>query len=349
MTGEGQPGFLFNTGPDGRCDDAKVGGAMMRWNPALEKFCIWYYGRSQDFPAGLAPALGTGSIAMMTSDDGLNWERYDGPLKGGAVMVPDDNPDAFDSVHLGTGDITLEGGLWHHWYYGGDTGNPAPGDPIYGFPGYRLYPGLAISEDGISWQRRPGNAPRGALVGLGGEIYGAFPNVYRLGNRTILQLTLKDRDFKGWITRVWQSEDLENWTLLGPLTWSDDPRAYDGGGMITRQVLHNIPGAGAEWMMIYTAVDGRAAMNQQRTIAVAISDDGLTWRHQFDGPVFTASSPGAWDDYNVANPQICVRGDELWMTYFGFADPQGPNAAQRGVGLAVSKSGDLRSFERITL
>lgn len=347
MTGVGQPGFLFNTGPAGRCDDAKVGGAMMRWNPALEKFCIWYYGRSQDFPPGLAPALGTGSIAMMTSDDGLNWELYDGPLKGGAVMVANEDPGTFDSLHLGTGDMEWRDGLWHHWYYGGNRETPDTDSAIYGFPGYVLHAGLAVSEDGITWTRRPGKAYRGALVGNGGEIYGAFPNAYQVGKRTFLQVTLKDKDFKGWITRVWMSEDLETWTYVGPLTWSDDPRAYDSNGMITRQVLRNIPGAGAEWMMIYTAVDGRPEKNQQRTVSVAVSDDGVTWRRQFDGPVFTAASSGNWDDYNVANPQICARGDELWMTYFGFADPQGPNAAQRGVGMAISKSGDLRSFARI--
>jgi len=352
MTGEGTQiggaGFLFNTGPDGRCDDAKVGGAMMRWNPVLNKYCIWYYGRSKDFPKDMAPALGSGSIALMTSDDGRDWTRVEGPLMGGAVMVPSDDPSAFDSVHLGTGDITFENGLWHHWYYGGDAGNPKPGDPIYGFPGYRLHAGLAVSPDGILWQRKPGKGPGGALVGLGGEVYAAFPNVYRLGDRTILQVTLKDRDFRGWITRVWQSEDQENWALLGPLTWSDDARNYDSAGMITRQVLHNIPGAAAEWMMIYTAVDGRPEMKEQRTIAIAVSDDGLTWRRQFDGPVFVAADKGAWDDYNVANPQVCVRGDELWMTYFGFADPQGPNAAQRGIGMAISRSGDLHEFERIS-
>ena len=168
-----------------------------------------------------------------------------------------------------------------------------------------------------------------------------------MGNRTILQVTIKDKDFKGWITRTWASEDLETWTYLGPLTWSDDPRTYDSNGMITRQVLHNIPGAGAEWMMIYTAVDGRPEKKQQRTIAIAVSDDGLTWRRQFDGPIFVAAPDGAWDDYNVANPQLCARGNELWMTYFGFADPEGPNAAQRGIGMAISKSGDLRSFQRI--
>ena len=76
MSGDGQPGFLFNTGSVGRCDDYKVGGAMMRWNPVLDKFCIWYYGRSTDFPAGMAPALGSGSVALTTSEDGLNWERF---------------------------------------------------------------------------------------------------------------------------------------------------------------------------------------------------------------------------------------------------------------------------------
>ncbi len=167
-----------------------------------------------------------------------------------------------------------------------------------------------------------------------------------MGNRTILQVTIKDKDFKDWITH-WASEDLDTWTYLGPLTWSDDPRTYDSNGMITRQVLHNIPVAGAEWMMIYTAVDGRPEKKQQRTIGVAVSDDGLTWRRQFDGPIFVAAPDGAWDDYNVANPQLCARGNELWMTYFGFADPEGPNAAQRAIGMAISKSGDLRSFQRI--
>lgn len=348
MSGEGQPGYLFNTGADGRCDDAKVGGAMMRWNPVLNKFCIWYYGRSKDFPAGMAPALGSGSVALATSDDGLTWSRHDGPLKGGAVMVPNDDPAAFDSVHLGTGDIEWRDGQWHLWYYGGDAGNPAPGDPIYGFPGYRLHAGHAVSDDGVNWTRRPGNAYGGAIVDNGGEIYGAFPNVYQLGDRTIMQVTLKDRDFKGWITRVWASTDLETWDDLGPLSWRDDPRYYDSMGNITRQVLKDQPGAGAPWMMIYTAVDGRPEKKQQRTIAVAVSDDGLNWRRQFDGPVFTAAEPGNWDDYNVANPQICVRGEDLWMTYFGFADPQTPGAAEaRGIGLAISKNGDLRDFRRI--
>lgn len=347
MSGEGQPGFLFNTGPVGRCDEAKVGGAMMRWNPALEKFCIWYYGRSRDFPEGQAPALGTGSIALMTSDDGLNWELYDGPLKGGAVMVANPNPNAFDSLHLGTGDIEWRNGNWHHWYYGGNRETPETESPIYGLPGYVLHVGLAVSEDGITWRRKPGKAYRGALVDNGGEIYGAFPNTFQVGTRTFLQVTLKDKNFKGWITRVWWSEDLKQWRYIGPMTWRDDPRAYDSNGLITRQVLQNVPGAGAEWMMIYTAVDGRPEKNQRRTVAVAVSDDGLAWRRQFDGPVFTAATNDAWDGYNVANPQICVRGDELWMTYFGFADPQGPKGSQRGVGLAISKSGDLRSFKRI--
>jgi hypothetical protein len=348
MSGNGQPGFLFNTGAAGRCDDYKVGGAMMRWNPVLNKFCIWYYGRSTDFPEGMAPALGSGSVALTTSDDGLNWERYDGPLKGGAVMAPNVDPNAFDSVHLGTGDIEWRDGQWHMWYYAGDDGTPNSANPTYRHPGYNLHAGLAVSDDGINWQRRPGKAFGGAIVGIGEEIYGAFPNVYQLGERTILQVTIKDKDFKGWITRVWSSEDLENWDYLGPLTWSDDPRYYDSNGVITRHVLPDPGGAGAPWMMIYTAVDGRPEKKQQRTIAVAVSDDGLSWRRQFDGPVFVAAEAGAWDDYNVANPQLCVRGDELWMTYFGFADPAVPGAAAlRGIGLAVSKTGDLRSFERI--
>ncbi|NBT33526.1 MAG: hypothetical protein EBT13_16950, partial [Rhodobacteraceae bacterium] len=93
------------------------------------------------------------------------------------------------------------------------------------------------------------------------------------GNRTILQLTLKDRDFKGWITRVWQSEDLENWTLLGPLTWSDDPRAYDGGGMIITATTRTAELTG-QTENPFLAYDNLAALSTTVLGGTAVLTDG---------------------------------------------------------------------------
>lgn len=71
-----------------------------------KRWRMFYYGREDGNWNGGRPAfLPTGVSGLAESDDGLRWTRVRGPLEGGAVLRPPDDPAAFDHVHLGMTDV----------------------------------------------------------------------------------------------------------------------------------------------------------------------------------------------------------------------------------------------------
>ncbi len=59
-------GLSLPIGPAGRCDDARIGGPVVRWDAAISQWRLWYYCRATPFPhqcpapaspAGRPPAL----------------------------------------------------------------------------------------------------------------------------------------------------------------------------------------------------------------------------------------------------------------------------------------------------
>jgi hypothetical protein len=116
--------------------------------------------------------------------------------------------------------------------------------------------------------------------------------------------------------------------------------------MMTRHIQRNTLGGPGRWLMVYTALHGDPARNMERSIAVAVSDDLLRWRHLYDTPVFTVGPAGAWDSGGVSAPQLLQVGRELRLYYFGFPPPQDEERLPKGVGLALSRSGSLRGFQR---
>lgn len=339
-------GLIMGPGEAGRCDDFRLGGPTVRWVAAEKSWFMWYYARDRQFPEGRAPALGTGRIALAKSKDGITWDRFDGPSGNGAVMSWSNDAAAFDSTHIGIGDITRRRGKWLMWYFGGDSSTPSNVPEVYQFKGYRMRPGLATSEDGVNWERVSGNGAGGALVDIGDNIYGAFPNSFHDGKRYVMQYTTVDRDAALWRTMVCVSEDLRNWKALGDIEWESAPNYYDSGGIVTRQVIRNPLRRGRKWLMIYTGLDGRQEAAGRRSINVADSDDGLRWRRLFPYPIFTFGQRGSWDDVGVAYPQLVTYKDELRMYYYGFSHPDNPRRA-RGMGLAISKTGDIRDLKRV--
>lgn len=341
-------GYILGVGPEGRCDDFRIGGPTVRWVEQAKQWYMWYYARDKQYPEGVAPNMGIGRIALATSEDGISWDRYDGPLSGGAVMDWNENKTAFDALNVGTGDVFMHNGEWHLWYFGSDATTPKDLPAPYMFPGYRLRPGLAKSKDGVSWTRVKGRATGGALVDIDGFIYGAFPNAFHDGEKFILQYTTVDQDIIYWRTIVATSEDALTWTVLGDLQWENDVTPFDAGGIVTRHVLPNPLGSGRKWLMIYTGLDGRPEAQGRRSINVAESDDGINWRRTYRQPVFTFGYRGAWDDGGIAYPQLVTHKNELRMYYYGFTHPQNPNP-DRAIGLAISTTGDLRDLRRVEL
>ncbi|CAI5508125.1 unnamed protein product [Closterium sp. Naga37s-1] len=83
-------------------------------------------------------------------------EPYPGPLPGGAVFDPSDDPSAFDSVHVGCSDVLLlPDGKWLMLYYAGglDPGRFPAWPTGKTALGARMRCGVAMSADGVTWQR----------------------------------------------------------------------------------------------------------------------------------------------------------------------------------------------------
>lgn len=347
------PGFILGRGPDGWCDEAKNGGAVVRWHPEDRKWWMWYYARDTKFPEGVAPAFGTGRIALAKSDDGIHWARFKGPLEGGAIMSWSDDPNAFDSTHVASGDVLYHNGEWILWYFGGDTTTPVElgGHPVpesYQYKGYRIRPGVARSKDGLNWSRVKGTATGGASIDIGDNIYGAFSNGIHDGDRYLMYYSTLSPKIFYWETRVAESKDLVNWNDLGLLKWGTGPAQWELGGSNTRHILPNPDPKGRRWLMLYTALDSRFPL-YPRVVGAAESDDGITWWRKYDDPIMYMGPLNSFDSGGVSYPQMVVRDDgQLYLYYYGFASRSNKVPPSRGIGLAISESGDLREFRRAT-
>jgi predicted GH43/DUF377 family glycosyl hydrolase len=343
-------GLVLPPGPAGRCDDDRLGGPVIRWDEAIRRWRMWYYGRSAEFPKGVAPAFGTGSIATAVSDDGIRWTRVDGPLKGGAVLMPSSDPSAFDTAHIGTGDVIRQGDSWWMVYFGGNDEIPTGTPPTYRETGYRLRIGLARSRDGLNWTRVPGAAAGGAIIDvLDEDVYSAFPSILHDGKRFMVHYTSVDKLGRYWRSRIATSPDGKTWKPLGDLQWDNEPALFEAGGVITRSPMRNPMKDGPAWLMLYTAKDGRAETLARRSICVAVSDDAVTWRRLFDTPIFTVGAEGAWDHAGVAVPRLTVTDNGWLLHYYGWSDETFAAHPARGIGCAVSVSGDLQRFRRVRL
>jgi predicted GH43/DUF377 family glycosyl hydrolase len=336
-------GLVLSAGPEGRCDDFRVGGATVDHDPVTGAWRMWYYCRDREFDG--PPMFGTGRIALARSDDGVNWHRAQGGEALGSVFAPSSDPDDFDSLHIGLTDITRDAGCWLMWYFGGNyEPRHCESASIGTVAGLGLRCGLARSTDGISWQRVRGTESNGALFDYPADkLYAAWPNAFWDGRRYVLQYTAPEMDISHYSTFVMASADALNWEPAGEIVWAGALREYESEGIVTRQVLANPLPGGRRFLMIYTALDS----SHRRSIAAAESDDGMQWHQLYDEPIFHTGSSGAWDDLGVAANRLVVAGDRLCFYYYGFqtlADDDG----MRGIGLATCPVGDLRRLERFS-
>lgn len=337
-------GLVFCAGPEGNCDDFRVGGATVDHDAVSGDWRMWYYCRDRHFDG--PPMFGTGRIGLATSPDGVHWERVPGDEALGSVFAPSDAPDDFDSLHIGLTDITRDAGSWLMWYFGGNGESRCCEAPAIGaVTGLGLRIGVARSRDGLHWQRLRGSAVGGALVDYPEDkLYAGWPNAFWDGARYVLQYTAPEMDISHYWTFVMTSPDARNWVPAGALRWHGALRDYETGGIVTRQVLLNPLPGGRRFLMIYTALDS----HHKRSIAAAESDDGMLWHQLYDEPIFHTGGAGAWDDLGVAANRLVVADGQLYFYYYGFqtlADDDG----MRGIGLATCPVGDLRGLERIPL
>ena len=338
------PGLVLGPGPSGRCDDHRVGGAVVDHDPSSGQWRVWYYCRDKAFVRAAPATLGTGRVALATSSDGIAWTRFEGPVEGGAVLAPSNLVGAFDEGHVGLTDLSRTDQGLVMWTFGGGsevvpTGLPQLGD----VPGLAMRCGMAISQDGIHWRRLAGAGPGGSLFDiLPDELYAAWPNaIPQADGATLLQYSAPTRDMASYRTRIVRLGIDGSVARLGEMVWLDGPFDHDTGGIVTRHVIPAPDEAG--WLMAYTALDRK----HNRSIALARSDDGIAWRH--DGaPVLLPGEPGSWDDFGVAANRLVVTRSHIHLYYYGFRSLTAPDAP-RGIGLAIARRDSPRAFRRIGL
>jgi hypothetical protein len=336
-------GFVLGPGPLGRCDELRIGGGVVDYDPQNGVWRLWYYCRDRPLHEHAPKTLGSGRVALATSANGIDWSRYDGPLTGGAIFEPAADPLAFDSLHLAVTDVTRGKDGWSMWYFGGDRTERHTTSALGAVSGLGLRIGVARSVDGINWTRIRGPEPSGALIDYTAEqTYVAWANVFGDGRRLFMQYTAPDRALDQYSTLTAVSDDGLRWTTLGPLQWLDGVRPWDSTGIITRQVLENPLPVGGRFLMIYTGTDERHA----RAIGAASSDDGVGWTHLYEQPIFHVGAHGAWDSLGVAATRLVPVEGRLHLYYYGFQS-LGDNDLPRGLGLAISDDGDLQNLVRL--
>ena len=333
------PGLVLAPGPTGRCDDYRVGGAAVDRDSVSGAWRMWYYCRDAAYARAAPPTLGSGRVAYATSYDGIVWKRVDGSEELGAILAPASDPTRFDCGHVGLTDVTRDGEGWRMWTFGGDFRRVAIAS-LGEVPGLAMRCGVAISDNGVVWQREPGPTPSGALFEIGAdELYAGWPNAVVLADRTLLHYSAPTLDFAAFQTRVISLAPDGDVERLGDLAWLDEARAYDIAGIVTRHVIADPRRGRTGWLMAYTALDAAHG----RSIALAESTDAIAWSRI--GVVLKPGAAGSWDDCGVAANRLVVAGERLFLYYYGFRSLTSPDSP-RGIGLAIADLRDPVQFDR---
>ncbi len=340
-----QPGLILPPGPNGWWDSERIScPCVLRC--ADGKWRMWYYGRDPNFDRDIN--LPTGRCGLAISDDGVHWERVQGPLTMGAVFEPHSDPNRFDSAHVGVSDVTYNNGLYWLWYFGGDPSFTKVGNMRA--KGLRMQPGCAVSADGLHWLRLEGPY-RGALLPVGesgefDELFCGFPKIVRDhdGSWKLYYHTLHPE--KGFLVGLAVSEDGLQWEKVGQVLGPGPAGRFDEGGVGTRHVLP----IGNQYVMFYEGVNNSG----YHCIGIATSTDGQHWEKQdgdaAGGSVFAhaPSGSGRWDARAVGTPYVVPQSDGSWYMYYIGANEGGSDelTSQHQIGLAISKGTDYAQWKR---
>ncbi|MBK6599748.1 MAG: glycosyl hydrolase [Proteobacteria bacterium] len=343
-----QIGMVHGPGPAGAWDSERVSGPRVlrgtdgRWR-------MWYYGRDPSFDRLIN--LPTGRCGLATSIDGIVWQAEQGPLTMGAVLEPHADQSRFDSSHVGVSDVHLHGDVYWMWYFGGSQAMQSFGP--HQVRGVDLRPGLAISRDGLRWRRIEG-PHRGALLDVGapGEfdaVMCGWPQVIHDGSDWKMYYHTLDMR-RGFLVGLALSSDGLHWEKHGEVLGPGEAGAFDEQGAATRQVIRH----DNRYLMFYEGV----MKSGHRSIGLAVSDDGLSWRrqpgHEPNGSVFSHAPRGSgrWDAFAIGTPSLVAMDDGSWrMYYIGSNEvanhgPADEMALQHRIGLAVSTGTDLTRWRR---
>lgn len=358
-------GLIFARGDAGSWDDGGVGSPVVRCyiGDNEERWFLWYSGcgASSRAKGGLCPSAGSVGVAL--SNDGVNWTRGRGKISGmrgpaglndaGEVLGPNGDWWTFDTLCVSPGDVqvlsnsSVNTGVGVYWmfYSGSDHQEVKVPHPVEDnhLSGFRMRPGLAMSQDGKHWARIEGDHYTGALFDVGeegqwDELFVGQPQMVAAGPGDMrLYYHSYDPRAQQYVVGLARSRDGFKWKKEGVIfRGSQREGAHDEQGAAARYVVRDVDSK--KYFMFYEAV----SRDNMRSIGLAVSDNGLTNWQVVDRPVLEPSStPSAWDGGAVGAPCAVSMSGGRWRLYYAgrSSTAAGP---WEGIGLALSTESSLR-------
>jgi predicted GH43/DUF377 family glycosyl hydrolase len=246
------------------------------------EYSMWYTGSDE---------LQEGRMGLANSSDGIIWTKDAANPVLGPGLFP-----AWDS-DIGGPDVLYDGTTYRMWFSGSFIGDGKIG--------------LATSSDGIGWTKHPSNPVLDNGVGWESQSVGS-PSVIYDGSKYHMWYTGGDATIHkiGYAN----SSDGVSWTKYpsNPVLDLGLPGAWDDTSVFSPSVMYR----GGEYHMWFTARDDDPSVANY-AIGYATSPDGLTWTKHASNPVLTTSSPWAFDDKWVFDPNVLHDGTQYRMWYSG--------------------------------
>ncbi|KAL3902478.1 MAG: hypothetical protein SGPRY_012054, partial [Prymnesium sp.] len=298
---------------------------------------VWrcfYYGNDGTWAdEQVKPFIPTGSCGMATSVDGISWDPV-----AHSTFGPNPEKGAWDSLHVGVGDVMWEEGEEGQtgklvmYYFGADAQHIEGGPPVQGL---RMRIGRAVSSDGgLSWERE--GAPvleEAAEEGL----FASWPRVLS-PKETGGPWRMLYHAFDGskWRAFSARSEDGKRWDREGSILGPGPAGSFDERGVGTRCVA---PWRG-KLLMVYEGVEAASGMHQ---LGCALSEDGGASWSKMDGinPILSPGGAGGrWTSLVVGTPYLVpLEGGGLRL-YFCAKEAEPDEMC---IGALESVSGELSS------
>jgi predicted GH43/DUF377 family glycosyl hydrolase len=254
---------------------------------------------------------GVTGIGYANSTDGITWRKYNDP-----VLLPGPQ-ESWDSSQVGLGSVIWNGTLFLMWYSGS-----SPVTYVNGAVG------MAMSTDGISWIKYPGNPVlKPSTID---QRYIASPFVIKLLQTYNMWYTGKGAvDLQSsQISRILYATSFDgiNWTKWpSPVLIPTGTNSWDSGSVFSPAVLYD----GTNFGIWYSGLN-QSYLNPG--IGFGTSPDGATWTKSSMNPILQPGGPGSWDSAGVEQPSIAtVNGYMLY--YDGFSN------GVWGIGLARAPQG----------
>lgn len=258
---------------------------------------------------------------LAISEDGVKWLKYD------KNPVLDISPNAWDSTYIAANGSAIEFNNKVFYFYQGQSKEK------------KANIGLAISEDGMKFQKQPnpvltpGSSHSWDSNGVA-DPYVIYHNGY------LYMYFLGMDDINKQRIGVARSRDGFTWEKYqeNPILDIGSKGSFDENGLGEPSIVYYPP----YFYMLYT---GRAS-DEIRDVGLALSLDGVNWKKLNVTGLFKDRKPGTWDDSVICDTTLMIdRNTGLVNVWYGGGNKKEPAQNLNGnVGMFTIDLGQQRNL-----